>query len=400
MSYVPARGSGGPLDFDYILVGGGLQNALVALAVLRRRPDARLALVERGRTLGGNHRWSCHLADLPGSAADFAGPLLEVTWPAYEVRFPRFSRRLESRYASFDSRRLHDLVVRAVEAAPGSHVFTGCLAAVTGRHEVVLEHGRILRAPLIVDARGPERFAASRATPIAGYQKFVGLEMELVSPSRVPVPCLMDAAVEQADGFRFFYVLPVSATQLLVEDTYFSDSSALDRTAVRDGILAYCARRGFEPARIIREEHGVLPLPARSAARPQCTSPLAAGYMGGWFHPTTGYSFPAAIRLAALVAALDPYDLGDPHACRTFDTLVREHHVQTRFATALNRMLFGCFAPGDRRHVLERFYRLPEASIHRFYAMTTTRADRARILCGRPPRGFSPARALARGVFA
>ena len=42
-----------------------------------------------------------------------------------------------------------------------------------------------------------------------------------------------------------------------------------------------------------------------------------------------------------------------------------------------------------RRNVLERFYRLPEAIIRRFYALSLTRADRLRIICGRPPRGLS-----------
>ena len=57
-------------------------------------------------------------------------------------------------------------------------------------------------------------------------------------------------------------------------------------------------------------------------------------------------------------------------------------------------MLFGAFRPEDRYHVLERFYGLPVATIRRFYALTLTRADRVRILCGRPPRGFSWRQAL------
>jgi lycopene beta-cyclase len=35
--------------------------------------------------------------------------------------------------------------------------------------------------------------------------------------------------------------------------------------------------------------------------------------------------------------------------------------------------------------VLERFYRLPEPLVHRFYAGRLTFLDRARILSGRPP---------------
>jgi lycopene beta-cyclase len=80
---------------------------------------------------------------------------------------------------------------------------------------------------------------------------------------------------------------------------------------------------------------------------------------------------------------------------RAWPALVREQRAQLRFCLLLNRLFFGAFAPDQRRNVIERFYRLPSASVRRFYAMTLSHADRARILCGRPPRGFSLARALS-----
>ncbi|MET0410020.1 MAG: lycopene cyclase family protein, partial [Polyangiaceae bacterium] len=57
---------------------------------------------------------------------------------------------------------------------------------------------------------------------------------------------------------------------------------------------------------------------------------------------------------------------------------------------------FSAFAPAERFHVLERFYRLPEATIRRFYALELSSADRARILCGRPPSGLSLKRVFSR----
>ncbi len=71
------------------------------------------------------------------------------------------------------------------------------------------------------------------------------------------------------------------------------------------------------------------------------------------------------------------------------------HREQARFAQRLNWLLFNCFAPQQRWHVFSRFYRLPEPLIERFYALATTRVDRARIVLGRPPRGISLRAALA-----
>jgi len=61
---------------------------------------------------------------------------------------------------------------------------------------------------------------------------------------------------------------------------------------------------------------------------------------------------------------------------------------QMEFAFRLNRMLFRWFEPDQRYRVLERFYRLPEAIVRRFYALELTAWDRARMLVGRPPRGL------------
>ena len=56
--------------YDYILVGGGLQNALIALLLAERRPGTTLALLEREERLGGNHTWSFHDTDVAGAARD------------------------------------------------------------------------------------------------------------------------------------------------------------------------------------------------------------------------------------------------------------------------------------------------------------------------------------------
>jgi lycopene beta-cyclase len=63
----------------------------------------------------------------------------------------------------------------------------------------------------------------------------------------------------------------------------------------------------------------------------------------------------------------------------------RRHWNATRFYRRLGAMLFGAARPEARWRVFARFYRLPEPLIERFYAGRSTLADRARILCGRPP---------------
>lgn len=370
---------------EYALVGGGLQNALIAMALAAREEPPAIALVERAGHLGGNHTWCFHAGDLPAGAGRWIEPLIAHRWTGHEVLFPTLRRRIDLPYAAITSERL-DAVVRA---HLGDAVRLGRAARTVEAHRVVLEDGEEIRAEVVIEARGP----GSGPPGGCGYQKFLGVELGLARPHGLARPILMDATVAQIDGFRFVYVLPLAPDRLLVEDTYFSDGAALDRAALRQRAVAWAKSRGFAGAEVLREEEGVLPMPWRGEGLPRPSgSPLAAGYQGGWFHPATGYSFPVAARLAALVAEED----GERLFAGALDTLAARVRRQAAFARQLNRLLFRWCAPAARWQILERFYRLPEELIRRFYALELLPGDMARILIGRPPRGLS-LRARLRG---
>jgi lycopene beta-cyclase len=73
---------------------------------------------------------------------------------------------------------------------------------------------------------------------------------------------------------------------------------------------------------------------------------------------------------------------------------LRHRRGQAAFLHVLNRMLFGAMIPTSRWTVFERFYRLPEETITRFYSMELTNLDRMRLVVGRPPAGLSLRAAL------
>lgn len=378
-------------DFDYVLVGGGLQNALIALALCASRPGARIALVERAPALGGNHTWCFHAGDIGPELDPVVRPLVVREWDGYDVEFPELSRSLSEPYAAVTSDRLAAVVGARMQQSPGCRVLLGSEVSEVASDHVLLASGERISGEVVIDARGPAGFRSQGAI---AYQKFLGLELELERDAPRSRPLLMDARVPQRDGFRFFYLLPLEPRRVLVEETFFSDDPELDPNALCASTLAYAERAGLIVRRIARQERGVLPLPSLPDA-PVPSAPLRAGYLGGWFHPTTGYSFPVAARLARLIASSPPDALfGQP-----LERLWAQHLRQLRFACFLNRLLFEACAPEHRVNVLERFYRLPPTTIRRFYSLSTTATDRARIVCGRPPRGVSIGAAVTRGVF-
>jgi lycopene beta-cyclase len=369
-----------PLRFDVVLVGGGLSAGLIALALAKRRPDVSVAIIESGPSFGGNHTWSSFGSDLSPEGAELVKPIIAHRWPEYEIRFPGFTRHIPSGYQSAFSHRLHD----ALEAAlPLEARFLGVPVVSVKPDGVVLANQQAIAAGAVLDARG------QREAPFLelGFQKFVGLEVELEEPHGLEGPIIMDANVDQLDGYRFVYTLPFTPTTAMIEDTYFADGLELDRAAVAARVHAYAATQGWRIRRILREEDGVLPMTiagdieAHLASFPAGVVPV--GMAAGLFHPATGYSFPDAVRLAIHIAELP--DLSGAAIDRAVRAYAKRTWKGRGFYRLLNKMLFRAAYPQERRHILERFYGLSDGLVCRFYAGHSTLRDKMRVLSGKPP---------------
>ena len=361
-----------------VLVGGGLANCLIAYRLHLLAPERRIVLLERESELGGNHTWCFHSSDVTDEQLDWLDPLLEHSWPDYEIRFPALSRRLGGGYHCMTSERLHAVVKRAL----GDSVVCGATVETVAPESVELADGRRFDDVTVVDGRGDP----GNATFDVGYQKFVGRVVELERPHGLRAPILMDATVEQIDGFRFLYTLPFGERHMLIEDTRYSENSDLDRSGMRNEIARYAESMGWRIKHTEREEEGVLPvvmggdIDAYWSAAPGVPR---SGIRAGLFHYVTGYSLPEAVGLADEIAARPGVPSADLY--RQVRNRSRTLWRRGRFYRLLNRMLFRAAVPDQRYRVLQHFYRLPEDLVHRFYAGRTTLFDRFRILSGKPP---------------
>ncbi|KPH65839.1 lycopene beta-cyclase CrtY [Novosphingobium sp. ST904] len=386
------------ISCNMAILGGGLAGSLIALAMARHRPDLRVLLIERGESLGGEHVWSFFESDVAPAHRDLVEPLIARRWSGYDVHFPGYSRRLGTAYASVTSRQL-DEVVRA--ALPADALLTGAEVRQAAPTGVILADGREIRADAVIDARG----AHGLPYMSGGWQKFLGRMLRLAAPHGLDRPVVMDARVAQHDGYRFIYCLPFSPTEVFVEDTYYSGDAALDVASLRERIGDYADGMGWHIESVTYEETGVLPVIAGGDFEafwnhadwnhPGSLPVARAGVRAALVNPMTSYSFPDAVRFAMHVTALDK--LSGESLGRTSHAWAANHWRGGRFYRMLTRMLFGAARPDERRAVLERFYTLPEGLIERFYAGRLTPADKARVLCGKPPVPMGAAMASLAG---
>ena len=362
------------------IVGAGLAGGLIALALAERRPGLEIRLIDGAGSVGGNHLWSFFDHDIAREDRWLVEPLIVHRWDSYNVRFPRHGRTIAARYNSIESDRL-DAVVR--KRLPERALMLGRKVLAASATAVVFADGDRIEADGVIDCRGP----GDVSHLVMGWQKFIGQELVLTDTHDAPRPMVMDASVEQIDGYRFVYCLPFAPDRMFVEDTYYSDTPDIDDRALDARIAAYAAARGWQVERVARAERGALPVVWGGDFESYWLSGgrgvAKAGMRAGLFHPLTGYSLPDAVRTASMLARARDYagaalhETTHAHAAATW--------ASRGFYRMLTAMLFRAADPADRWRVLERFYRLDAGLIGRFYAGQSTIFDKARVLTGKPP---------------
>ncbi len=384
---------------DLVILGGGISGCLLLAAVRATWPGASVQLIEQSERLGGNHTWCFHQADISATSQVWLTDFISHSWPAYEVRFPLYKRVLNSSYFAIRSEDLHDRMMqkfskwiqlgKSAEPEQFSKQFSNQSA------------GQLSNS-CVIDCRGwPPK---SRPGDF-GYQKFVGLDVELESPHGLTHVILKDATVEQTDGYRFFYSLPWAPSRLLIEDTYYSNHADLNIPEVDAGIRKYIKDHNWKIKKVHRREIGCLPLDLyRSSEKTSiAAAPIAGknhqtvlrlGAASGILNPVTGYTVPQTVR--SIQALIDCGVFEAQVWEQTLKKVKKTYSSQFRYLRLLNRMMFLAALPEKRFEILQRFYQLSPQLISHFYSAQMTTFEKFRVLFGKPPVPIKKALAVLR----
>jgi len=374
--------------FDVVIVGGGLAGGLTALALHQARPNFRIAIIEAGKTFGGNHRWSWFASDLDKRGTALVEAFRKIDWgDGYDVSFPLLKRTLGTGYTSLSSADFHEGLSRLL---PPEAMYLGRKATQITADAVTLDDGTNLEARLVVDARTFQPSAHLKG----GWQVFMGRHIRLNHAHGVERPVIMDGDVDQVApygngaAYRFVYVLPLGAHDVFIEDTYYADEGRMDRAALSGRIDQYAAARGWNDGVPVGHEAGLLPVLTGGDFNAyldevRTDGVVAIGARGGFTHPLTSYTIPIAVDNAIVLA--DEADLPPRQMAALFEARARRHWRVTAYYRLLNRFLFFAADPERRVNVLQRFYGLRQGLIERFYAGRSPLRDKVRILSGKPP---------------
>ncbi len=366
--------------YDLAIAGGGLAGGLVALALAKLRPELNIALIEAEDHFGGNHIWSFFESDVEPEHRWLVDPLLSRQWDGYDVHFPKYNRSLSNGYFSIESKNL-DRELR--KRLPSRALKTGHKAGNVDHGRVQLADGTEISAQAVLDVRGGGDVSALEI----GWQKFCGQMLRLKNPHGLDRPVIMDATVEQIDGYRFIYCLPFSDTEIFIEDTYYADKPDLDSATSHARIAEYAAARGWQIEAVLSEEKGRLPViyggDFEAFWKANKGVDARAGARAALIQPITSYSLPMAVRTAVLIAEMP--DITQDRLDRMLRDLATQHWKDGKFYRLLAAFLFLGADPEKRYKTLEHTYAKDEQLLARFYAGKSTRIDQASLLSGKPP---------------
>jgi len=292
-------------DYDVAILGGGLAGLSLAVR-LAGLPGCRTLIVEPQTEYRRDKTWSYwRLIDHPFDRA------IAARWESWDVirrnregatvTTGRSSASLP--YEMIPSDRLYAVAQELIAGAPNIELRLGCHArSIDEQPDGVLVRTSAgeVRAGLVFDSRPPP--AGPRGDLV---QRFLGQEVVTDAPvfdaARVT---LMDFAVPQQPGtVHFLYVLPTSATEALVEDTWLAPADAIlpdHRAAIR----SYLSERfGVTSVTTAFEEQGAIPMSPGLQAAPRAGRVIAIGTAGGAVKPSSGYGFLGIQRMAAALAA-------------------------------------------------------------------------------------------------
>ncbi len=275
----------------YVIIGAGASGLSLCHALLERGVTDDILILDHKMAFTDDRTW-CFWDTAPHPFRSLAS----FCWPRWDVITEDGLASQMSAHGGYACLRGIDFYTHIAEIAgraPNVTLKLGCPVQhlqPTDSSIAVTAGGETWDADAVFDSR-------PRPAPPGGLsfsQRFFGQFLRTPAPAFDPSRCtLMDFRVSQQHGLHFVYVLPLSPTEALVENTYIQPISAAKISAEqhRQEICAYLADAysldGFD---VQREEAGAIPMTTQPFPK-RDKRIFFIGTAGGCSKPSSGYTF-------------------------------------------------------------------------------------------------------------
>ncbi len=277
--------------YDLAILGGGCAGLGLARELAAHRLGQRVIIIEPRHRYEDDRSW-CFWAPTQHRLKH----MVSHTW----------SRWAASRLGQASS--VGELTGHGYHYVRASDYYEACLGAVRANAQIELALGQAATdvkrtdqgwliqanetsyvAREVIDTRPLPKAQGMRALLL---QCFMGVEIELNQDSALDLDEVeLMTNMRLLDGeFCFDYVLPLAANRVLAEVTFFS-RQPVDCAQLTRALEQMLTARQWHTARVLRREHGVLPMGLIGLPPASADQPTRAGMGGNALRSSSGYGF-------------------------------------------------------------------------------------------------------------
>jgi lycopene beta-cyclase len=297
----------GTAAFDIIIVGGGLSG--LALAARLTQPgfsNLRILVLEQRENYTRDRTWSYWRT--PHHSIHRYSHLERQQWRRWRVRCDADTDAQASgvvtknseneNYCSLDSDRFYSDARRTIAQSGNVQLrLNTAVQQITGADKpwVKTLDGIAIQAQWIFDARPSHQIMENNLV-----QQFLGFEIEVDDDVFDPTTVDLMHFRPSVDGLHFFYVLPYSTRNALVETTWISPASFKPDfgTEVKEFIASIVGAATYE---IRYQETGVLDLESSHGTCDAKSHVMPLGRRAGTLRASTGYAFLETLQHAEVI---------------------------------------------------------------------------------------------------
>ncbi len=281
------------MQYDYIFAGGGAAGLSLAYRMAKHQAfqNKKILLIDKEAKNTNDRTW-CFWTAKPSIFEE----IVCKTWNKCWFYSPQFTQCLDLapyQYKMIRGQDFYHFVRKTLADSPNITQIQGEIAEIrageNGAHVIV--DGKIITAKYIFNSIPDEQLFQKKGHHYL-KQHFKGWFVRTEKPIFDPeAATFMDFRVEQKGEARFFYLLPSSPYESLVEFTIFGENVLPQEeyiTEIKNYFRNYLPATNFE---IVEEEFGVIPMGDVPLKTMENQFIINIGTRGGQTKASTGFTF-------------------------------------------------------------------------------------------------------------